>query len=187
MNQLRFVQMSGAPGSGKTTVAGAVAAAVDAVIIDHDVTKTALLEAQIAPDEARRASYVVLNAVARHLLSQGRSVIFDSPCFYEQLLLRGQQLAADHGAAYRYVECRLDDLHELDRRLRNRPRAQSQVAGVFATPLDGADQPVHGEAYFRNAIENMKRPGDGYLVVDTAQPLERYLDRVVAYIQSGRP
>jgi len=86
---LRFIQISGAPGSGKTTPARAIAPKIDAVIIDHDITKTALLDWDIPIDDAGLASYGVLDALSRDLLSQGRSVIFDSPCAYDDLLQRG--------------------------------------------------------------------------------------------------
>ncbi len=39
-----FLQMSGFPGSGKSTLSREIARRLDAVIVDHDVTKTALLE-----------------------------------------------------------------------------------------------------------------------------------------------
>lgn len=61
--------MSGAPGSGKITVARPVAKAIGAVVIDHDMTKSALLAAEIPAGDAGRASYMVLDALARHLLS----------------------------------------------------------------------------------------------------------------------
>ena len=135
MTDLMFIQMSGAPGSGKTTIAQAIAAETGAVIIDHDITKSALLEADIPVSLAGRASYEVLGSLARHLLAQGHSVIFDSPCFYDNLLRRGQQLAKTFGATYRYIECVLEDLDELDRRLQTRPRHRSQVTGVRTSPL----------------------------------------------------
>jgi predicted kinase len=84
-----FVQMSGAPGAGKTTIASAIAQQTGAVVIDHDVTKSALLAAAVPVPIAGHASYTVLDALARHLLQQGHSVIFDSPCFYQELLERG--------------------------------------------------------------------------------------------------
>src|SRR2546423_608664 len=113
--------MSGAPGSGKTTLAHAIAGRIGAAVIDHDVTKSALLAADVPAAIAGRASYAVLDALAQHLLAQRHSVIFDSPCFYEELLERGQRLARQAGAQYRYIECVVEDLHELDRRLRTRP------------------------------------------------------------------
>ena len=182
MTNLLFIQMSGVPGAGKTTIATALAAQIRAVIIDHDITKSALLGAEIPADTAGRASYEILNALARHLLGQGHSVIFDSPCFYENLLHRGQRLAQEFGANYRYVECRLDDLDELDRRLRTRPRHPSQVAGVYASPTAGSGKTQSGPEVFRHQIANMKRPQSDYLVLDTSRPVEVCLTEALAYI-----
>lgn len=186
MSKQFFLQMSGAPGSGKTTVANAIAKATGAVIIDHDVTKSALLAAEIPVADAGRASYEVLNALADHLLAQGQSVIFDSPCFYENLLSRGQALARKHEVQYRYVECRLNDLQELDRRMQSRVRKPSQLAGVFSQPTAGSGKAVSGAEIFQDWIENMKRPSDGHLIVDTAQPFESYMDSVLAYLKGRK-
>lgn len=186
MSNLMFVQMSGVPGSGKTTIAHAVAQANDAVVIDHDVTKSALLAAEIPAATAGRASYAVLDALARHLLQQGRSVVFDSPCFYEELLARGQRLAQEANAAYRYIECVLHDLDELDRRLRTRQRWPSQIAGVYAPPTPGSGKSQSGQDYFRSLIANMKRPAGNYLTLDTARPLAVCQAEALAYVRAGQ-
>ena len=70
MNQV-FIQMSGAPGSGKTTIANAISERIKAVIIDHDVTKSALLNAGVPVATSGRASYSVLIALGEDLLRQG--------------------------------------------------------------------------------------------------------------------
>jgi predicted kinase len=182
---LVFIQMSGAPGSGKTTLAHAIAGRIGALVIDHDVTKSALLAAEVPVAIAGRASYAVLDALARHLLAQRHSVIFDSPCFYEELLERGQRLAQQAGAQYRYIECVVEDLDELDRRLRTRPRLPSQVAGVWAPPTGGSGKVLSGDEVFRDWIANMKRPESGYLVLDTTRPLEVCLGEALAYISDA--
>jgi predicted kinase len=74
------VQISGVPGAGKTTISRALAPHVGAVVLDHDVSKSALLGADVPVALAGRASYEVLLALAAQLLRQGFSVIFDSPC-----------------------------------------------------------------------------------------------------------
>jgi predicted kinase len=182
-----FIQMSGAPGSGKTTVANEIARHIGAVIIDHDITKSALLNADIPAPTAGPASYEVLVAFAQHLLNQGYSVIFDSPCYYEQLLERGQRLAREAGGEYRYIECVVEDLAELDRRLRNRTRLPSQLAGVWVPPTDGSGKGRSGEEAFRDWIANMKRPESGYLVLDTTRPLDVCIQEAIAYIEVGDP
>lgn len=40
-----FLQMSGFPGSGKSTLAKLISKATNAIIVDHDISKTAILEA----------------------------------------------------------------------------------------------------------------------------------------------
>ena len=185
MHNLLFVQMSGTPGAGKTTLANALAPHIGAVIIDHDVTKSALLTTEVQPAIAGRASYAVLFAIARHLLEQGHSVIFDSPCVYATLLTQGQQLAAEYQAAYRYIECLLNDLSELDKRLRHRTRLSSQLSGVYQVPPAGSSATQAGEATFFNWIANAQRPTAGYLILDTARPMSEYLDEALAYVRSG--
>lgn len=177
-----FVQMSGAPGAGKTTIAGAIAGRIGAVVIDHDITKSALLDACVPVAVAGRASYQVLGAIVQHLLSQGHSVIFDSPCYFKELLERGQRLAREAGATYLYVECVVEDLDELDRRLRARPRLPSQVAGVYSPITEASGKTRSGDQVFREWIMNMKRPDHNYLVLDTTRPLDLCVEQVMEYI-----
>ena len=186
MADLVFIQMSGVPGAGKTTLAHALARRVGAVVIDHDVTKSALLEAGVPVASAGAASYRVLHATARHLLRQGHSVIFDSPCLYRDLLEHGQDLAREIGATYRYIECVVNDLDELDRRLRARPRLPSQLAGVRSPPTAGSGKAHVDEAVFRDWLANMQRPASDYLVLDTTRPLHQCLEAAISYVSAGR-
>ena len=182
---LLYLQMSGAPGSGKTTLARALAPSVEAVVLDHDVTKSALLRAGVEPASAGRASYLLLGALAGDLLAQGHSVIVDSPCLYDELLARGQRLAREARAAYRYIECRVEDLEELDRRLRSRTPLPSQLRGVrSAPPPPGTGKGRVGDEVFLAWIRGMKRPETPYLVVDGMQPLARCVERALAYLRS---
>jgi predicted kinase len=185
MTELMFIQMSGVPGAGKTTIAHAIARRISAVVIDHDVTKSALLDANVPVSIAGAASYQVLNSLARNLLQQGYSVIFDSPCLYVELLERGQQLAHAANAHYRYIECMVADLDELDRRLRTRPRLPSQLAGVRVAPTEGSGKAQAGDNIFRNWIANMKRPKTDYLVLDTTRPMELCVEEAIAYVTAG--
>lgn len=181
-----FIQMSGVPGAGKSTIASAVARQTGAVVIDHDVTKSALLVAAVPADLAGRASYGVLDALARHLLQQGHSVIFDSPCFYQELLERGQKLGQEAQVNYCYIQCVLSDLVELDRRLRNRERLPSQLAGVNIPPTAGSGKATIDQDVFRDWIANMKRPANPYLTLDTQQPVEFCVQRAITYIETGK-
>jgi hypothetical protein len=126
-----------------------------------------------------------VSLTARHLLQQGYSVIFDSPCLYVELLERGQQLARALDAHYRYIECVVADLDELDQRLRTRPRMLSQLAGVRSAPTEGSGKAQSGDDVFRNWMANMKRPNTDYLVLDTTRPVEVCVEAATTYVTAG--
>ncbi|MBN3554037.1 ATP-binding protein [Fictibacillus nanhaiensis] len=170
-----FVQMSGFPGSGKSTLAREIAKETGAVIIDHDVVKTALLqsiaEASIDARSAGAVSYHIDWSLIDSMLSQGRSVIFDSPCLYEEMIEKGTSLTKKYGVTYKYVECYLDNRNEINRRLKSRDRMISQI------------EEISSEEAFQYTIKNSKKPLDTKcLVVDTSQPLETYVQKVLNYI-----
>ncbi|MGG1878795.1 AAA family ATPase [Paenibacillus cisolokensis] len=171
-----FLQMSGFPGSGKSTLSRRIAAMTGALIIDHDVSKTALLKASegegIELRTLGRLSYTVDWALVEFYLSQGYDVIFDSPCLYSEMIENGMNLAEKYGATYKYVECLFHDFNEINRRLRTRQRMISQIAET-------------AEADFIAAIQDSKRPPSHIksLVVDSSQPLDSYIQDVLDYIR----
>ena len=69
---LFVVQMHGEPGSGKTTLARALAPALPAIDLDKDVISSALIRSGIAQESQGPAAYESLREVARALLTQGR-------------------------------------------------------------------------------------------------------------------
>ncbi|KAI1191017.1 hypothetical protein F5B17DRAFT_384194 [Nemania serpens] len=92
-----FVQMSGAPGSGKTTTANMLAPRIDAVVIPHDNIKSLLLDSGVSFDKAGKMAYDLDWILAENAIHQGLSVIVDNPCFYPQIVDRGRALARAHG------------------------------------------------------------------------------------------
>ncbi|MGE6260011.1 ATP-binding protein [Heyndrickxia sporothermodurans] len=76
-----------------------------------------------------------------------------------------------HRAHYKYVECYLNNLTEINDRLKNRERMISQI------------NKVESQKEFLAAIENSKRPlNREYLVIDSGQPLDSYIYTVLEYI-----
>jgi adenylate kinase family enzyme len=170
-----FIQMSGFPGSGKSTLSREIAKRTGAVLIDHDIVKTALLEsmgdAQIDNKSAGRISYNIDWSLIDFHLSQGRDVIFDSPCLYDEIIEKGTDLSRKYMAKYKYIECYLDNMSEINFRLQNRERKISQI------------ERVSSEDAFRRILENSKKPTDHkYLAVDTTPPLQSYMDKVMEYV-----
>jgi len=174
-----FLQMSGFPGSGKSTLAREIAKFTRAVIIDHDIVKTGLLEGldleglkDVDPKHAGGIAYHIEWSLVEFHLSQGHNVILDSPCLYDVLVDKGTALAEKYSAKYKYVECVLTNLHELNTRLKNRERMISQIG------------PVHiPEERWPGVIDRAKKPAHlECLKVETSQPVDGYIGDVLFYI-----
>ncbi|QHW29793.1 ATP-binding protein [Paenibacillus rhizovicinus] len=175
-----FVQMSGFPGSGKSTLAREIAKFTKAVIIDHDIVKTGLVEGmevaklEVDPKRAGGIAYHIEWSLVDFHLSQGYNVILDSPCLYDELVEKGTAVAEKHHAKYKYVECVLNDIAELNRRLTNRVRMITQIGPV--------DIP---EERWQEVINRAKKPSHlECLKVDTSQPLDDYIEKVLFYIHN---
>lgn len=169
-----FLQMSGFPGSGKSTLAKQISRLTNAVIVDHDVSKTALLEAlddqKLSMHVLGKTSYHIDWALIEFYLSQGHSVIFDAPCLYEEMIEMGEQLCLKYNIKFKYVECYVDNYELIQERLLARERKISQIQGTTY------------EA-FRHAIQQSKKSDKyEYLIVDSSEPIDTYLNQVIEYI-----
>lgn len=171
-----FIQMSGFPGSGKSALSREIAQQFGAVIVDHDIVKSSLMESiEHAPIDLKLAGKIAYNidwSLVEFHLSQGFNVILDSPCLYDELVEKGLFLCEKYNADYKYVECYLDDMDEINRRLKTRHRMASQIQEILSPEA------------FTYTIANSKKPvGHDILTVNTAQPLEAYLPEVIEYLK----
>ncbi|MEF3301670.1 AAA family ATPase [Paenibacillus sp. GYB003] len=172
-----FLQMAGYPGSGKSTLARRIAKRTGAVVIDHDIVKSALVEGWEGPIDSKAAgklSYHIEWSLIDFHLSQGHSVILDSPCLYTELVRNGTALASKHKARYKYVECYANDADVINERLRTRERKPTQIQEIpsmesFLKLVDGSQKPA----------------GVDCLVVDSTKPPDSYIDEVIEYIRRG--
>lgn len=172
----RFIlQMSGEPGTGKSTLAGALAARIGVVVLDHDVTKTVLLEAEVDNAEAGRLSYAVLYGVADELVAAGHDVILDSTCVYRMNLIRGLGIAARHDVAYRFVEC-VCPARDIERRRAGRVRKASQVPPGTKLPA------ITPHGFRRERII----PPTLWLQTDTTCSVEAGVEEVLRYLGRDR-
>jgi predicted kinase len=187
MRQPSLIQMSGAPGAGKSTIAAELSRRHGMVSIDYDIVKSVLLQDGSAFANSGRTGYRVVTSLAESFLSHGHSVIIDSPCFYQELLDTGEAIARRQNAQYLYIECLLDDIDELDRRLSRRSPLRSQRSSVEGPPVDARSEPaLHGRELFRAWISGMRRPATDFLVVDTARDLATCLHDVETFLRERK-
>jgi predicted kinase len=181
-DELFLLQLSGAPGSGKSRLADAIAARRSAVVVNSDVVKSTLLDADVPWSLAGPAAYQVLFALAGDLLRQGHNVVLDSPSHYDFIPANGQRVAREHGARYRFLELVCDDVDELRRRLTGRRPLRSQMLDLDRPPVD-SDGPTRavrvGTHRWRTA-----GPEEGHRILDTDRPFDDYLTEALEYVDT---
>ncbi|WP_010099238.1 AAA family ATPase [Ornithinibacillus scapharcae] len=168
-----FLQMSGFPGSGKSTLAKEIARQKNAVLIDHDVVKSALLDNSMNMDSTLvgSISYHIEWALIESNLAVGNSVILDSPCLYETMIEKGECLVDKYHCKYKYIECLLNDFDEINNRLKQRDKMPSQI------------REVNSEENFQATLANSKKPKHHQiLTINTAMPFETYIKEVMEYM-----
>ncbi|KAL8404269.1 hypothetical protein RB594_009216 [Gaeumannomyces avenae] len=189
-----FIQMSGAPGAGKSSMARLLQRSTGGLIIDHDVLRSSLLgsaDGLLPFDHVAKMTYDLQWALAESAARQGLgAVILDSACNSREVVDRGSELAARHGAAYWYVECRVADVDLLDRRLRARERPMASQCTAVNEPPAAAAAARAGEdsrALFRRWIDEPCRPSvlDRVIVVDSNEGLEAGRDLVLQKMWEG--
>jgi predicted kinase len=165
---LTIVQMHGEPGSGKTTLASALAPRIPALHLDKDIISSALMRGGIAAETQGPVAYEALRSLTASFLAQGHSVILDSPCYWPEIEESGRALAARFNAAWMMIECQApSELVEL--RLATRPRLESNPTVRGA----GAGRP------------GMYHPTCERLILDTSGTLESLVIDSVTYIAAS--
>jgi predicted kinase len=170
MSEPFLLQLAGAPGSGKSALARLIGRTTGAVVIDKDVLKSAALEAGADEALAGCIAYEAFFALADHLLGQDKSVVLDSPSFWETIPAKGAAVAAARIVPYYFIECFCPDRNEIARRLRERPRLRSNPG---EEALDGGPETV--------------APPGAYLRIDTTQPIERCLELALDCLGWAQP
>ena len=167
MSQM-LIQMHGHPGAGKTALARAVGAALGAVVLDKDVIASALIRSGIPFAEAGAPSYEIMHAQAERLLSDGHSVILDSPCFWPAIETRTRAIAAAANVPWFMIEVTCPEALR-DARLASRKRLESNPESRDLGPMR----------------PGMYHPDCERLVLDSSAPLGELVAEARAYLRTA--
>lgn len=180
------VAMKGHPGSGKSTAARAIAAALRCPLLDKDDVRdcTLALETVAASGALNELSYAVLWRVAERQVQLGLSVVIDSPLSHRAHL---DALTRLPGAVVVIVECHPGDKEEWRRRLEKRGAAVANGGGGdgWHKPKTWADLQRLVEGY--QGCTDYEIGDVPRIVVDTTDPTvdaEAIAAKVVGFIRS---
>lgn len=168
-----LVVLGGLPGSGKTTLAAALAPRLGAAVCRVDAVEAAMWDAGVGRDQPTGlAAYAVAHAVARSTLSAGTPVVVDAVNPVAEARDGWVALAREVDAPLVPVEVVCPDRSEHRRRVTERV---SDLPG-FRVPTW---EQVQGLAYEPWLGER--------LVVDAQQPLEEQVELVLGTAGAFRP
>jgi len=100
-----LIAMRGYPGTGKSTLARAIATALHAPLIDRDVIRQRGVDSFGEHPEIGRFSYEMMFALTREQLSLGLSVVVDSPLTYRATYEEVKHIASDADVPLLVVRC----------------------------------------------------------------------------------
>ncbi len=167
-----LIAMAGLPGTGKTTLAEALAEKIGAAVLDKDKLRAALIEAERIEYSRKQndAVFELLLKAALFNLKRGKPVILDGRTFTKRYQVeRVVRFAAENGADLRIIECVCGEELALQRLLADREKSTHLAAD--RTPelyrrLNAEAEPIEIE----------------HLSVDTGQDLEGCVSACMAYL-----
>jgi len=176
---LTLVMLAGMPGTGKSTLARAIATSLDWVVLDKDVVHTTLLQASA---EAGAMAYKVVLKLAEDLVVlQRRSLVLDTAGRQPIILNEVNRIVKNSQARLKVIRCVLDP-HLRARRLSSREALESQwTADLTAPDQESAlTAPDQESAWYAHLPEDT-------LLLDTAPPLDQMLEQALTFVQAEPP
>lgn len=166
-----LIVMSGLPGSGKSTVAARLSAALSLPVVAVDPVAAAMWAGGIPRQMTGGAAYLVVCAIAEEQLTLGLSVIVDAVNAMPAYRALWRALAHNQGAALAVIECVCSDVELHQRRITARRRG---IPGMAEATWDVVEQ---RRREYEPWVEDR-------LVLDTAPDVEAVAAVALAYVAS---
>lgn len=164
-----FILMRGFPGTGKSTIARAIARELRATLIDRDIVRQKAVDYFGNHENIGRFAYELMFALVEAQLDLGHSVVVDTPLTYLATFQQAQLLAQKYNVPSLVVHCKCPpEIHRL--RLEGR---KGKVSDFQITSLkEWEQQKARFEDY-----------EDGGCAIDTSNPPHESLEKILYTIQ----
>jgi predicted kinase len=175
MAEPQLIVFAGLPGTGKSSLARALAREIRAAYLDKDTIKDCAmrLATELGLEQGGRLagalSYELLVDLARDNLTVGLPVVVDSPAAYQAFRDKIKALARTLKADLRLIECICTD----ERMLRERVEERGRDLPAYRT---------RDWATFQQDRGRFERLTDPRLIVDTAESQALNLRKIQTYL-----
>lgn len=165
-----LIVMRGYPGTGKSTIARAIASAIHAPLIDRDILRQVGVDILGNLPEIGRFSYELMFALTREQLALGLSVVVDTPLTYRTTYEQARELAQSFQVPMLVVHCQCPP--EVQKR-----RLEGRKGQVSSFQITSWDEWLRWKPRFEEF-------DDEGCVIDTSNPLDQSLAKVLASIHT---
>ncbi len=159
-----LIVMRGYPGTGKSTIARAMARALHIPLIDRDVIRQVIVNILGNHAEVGHIAYEIIFALAREQLKLGLSLVIDTPLTYYRTHEQARQLAVSFHVPMLVIHCQCSP--EIQKY-----RLESRKGTVSEFQITSWEEWKQWEPRFEEF-------DDGGCVIDTASEIEASLANI---------
>jgi len=163
-----LVMICGLPGTGKSTLAKAVAEKIDAVYLNSDSIRLSMLEEREYTEEEKKRVYEAMFEKSGEVLKKGKNVVLDATFYKKELREDAKETADEAGTEFFIIECVThEDL------LRER---------IFKRGKEETESEADFEVY-KKVKGQFDTVEEEHLAVDTSAEIEKQVELVLAYLR----
>ena len=168
--------MAGLPGSGKSTMARHIGAALKAAVVSVDPIESAILTAGIEAEQPTGlAAYLVAETIAESVLAAGQTIVVDAVNAVEPARHQWVALAERQQVELRFVEVQCSDRDEHRARLEARERRLPHLA---EPSWHAVEQSLDEYAPWTGPTASVRR-----ITIDTSRSVDSNVEAALAFLR----